>query len=67
MKAAELRNKTATELESELTALMRERFNLRMQMGSGQTPRPHQFGRVRKDIARVSTVLNEKKRAGTDA
>ncbi|MGF1643507.1 MAG: 50S ribosomal protein L29 [Thiotrichales bacterium] len=67
MKASDFRAKTVADLESELTALMRERFNLRMQQGSGQSPRPHQFSRVRKDIARVMTVLNEKRRTGTSA
>ncbi|GAB4359941.1 MAG: hypothetical protein Kow006_29460 [Gammaproteobacteria bacterium] len=63
MKASELREKSVEELRSELESLLREQFNLRMQRGSGQQPRPHLFSRVRKDIARVKTVLNEK--AGT--
>ncbi len=60
MKASELREKTTEELRTELESLLREQFNLRMQRGSGQQPRPHLFARVRKDIARVQTVLNEK-------
>ncbi len=60
MKAAELRNKSTQELQQELTELYREQFNLRMQHGTGQAPRPHQFGRVKKDIARIKTILNEK-------
>ena len=63
MKANELRKKTDEELQSELLALTREAFNLRMQAGTGQLPRPSQFGAVRKDIARVKTVINER-RAG---
>jgi len=60
MKASELREKSTEELQKELNSLLREQFNLRMQRGSGQQPRPHLFSRVRKDIARIKTVLNEK-------
>ncbi|KAA3629670.1 MAG: 50S ribosomal protein L29 [Proteobacteria bacterium] len=60
MKASELREKSTEELQKELNSLLREQFNLRMQRGSGQQPRPHLFNRVRKDIARINTVLNEK-------
>lgn len=60
MKASELRDKSTDELQTELNSLLREQFNLRMQRGSGQQPRPHLFSRVRKDIARIKTVLNEK-------
>jgi large subunit ribosomal protein L29 len=61
MKANELRNKSTDELREELMGLLREQFNLRMQNATGQLSRPHQFKRVRKDIARVKTVLNEMK------
>ncbi|MCG6899086.1 MAG: 50S ribosomal protein L29 [Gammaproteobacteria bacterium] len=64
MNAAELRNKSASELRMELHNLLRERFNLSMQRGTGQLSRPDQIGKVRKDIARIHTVLNEKARAG---
>ncbi|WP_297528521.1 50S ribosomal protein L29 [Thiohalobacter sp.] len=64
MKASELRNKTEAELREELISLRREQFNLRMQRGSGQAPRPHEFQRVRKDIARIKTILGEKAAAG---
>lgn len=67
MKASELRKKTEEELNEELVALLREQFNLRMQRGSGQAPRPNLFGRVRKDIARVLTVMNEKRLEGKSA
>lgn len=60
MKANELREKDVAALESELEALLKEQFNLRMQRGSGQIVNPHNFGRVRKDIARVKTILTEK-------
>jgi large subunit ribosomal protein L29 len=63
MEARELRGKTAAELKEELLKLRREQFNLRMQRATGQMARPDQFGKVRKDIARVKTVLGEKARA----
>jgi len=61
MKASELRSKTDEELNTELLALTREAFNLRMQAGAGQLPRPSQFSAVRKDIARVKTIINERR------
>ena len=64
MIAQELRVKNESELSEELTCLIQEQFNLRMQRGTGQLPTPHELRRVRRDIARVKTVLNEKKRAG---
>jgi large subunit ribosomal protein L29 len=64
MDAHDLRAKKASELREELSGLLREKFNLRMQRGVGQLPTPHDLRRVRKDIARIRTVLNEKKKAG---
>jgi large subunit ribosomal protein L29 len=64
MKAVELRKKSASELRMELHNLLRERFNLYMQRGTGQVSRPDQMGKVRKDIARIKTVINEKIRSG---
>ena len=60
MNAQDLRDKNEKELRDELTGLLREQFNLRMQRGIGQLPTPHDLRRVRRDIARVQTVLNEK-------
>ena len=68
MKASELREKDLAALEEELVALRREQFNLRMQQGSGQGVRPHTIRDVRKNIARVHTVMNEmKKNAGGES
>ncbi len=64
MDARELRAKKESELREELSGLLREQFNLRMQRGIGQLATPHELRRVRKDIARVRTVLNEKQRKG---
>jgi large subunit ribosomal protein L29 len=60
MKASDLRDKNADELSKELNDLLREQFNLRMQKGSGQLSRPHQMKEVRRNIARIRTVLREK-------
>jgi len=59
MNAKELRAKAAKDLSDELLKLRREQFSLRMQRATGQGVKPHDFGRVRKDIARVKTVLAE--------
>lgn len=64
MNAAELRSKSVDELQMELHNLLREKFNLNMQRGTGQLSRPDQMRNVRKDIARVYTVINEKTNAG---
>lgn len=60
MKASELRQKNVEELRQELYALLREQFNLRMQRATGQSNRNHLFQQVRRNIARVKTVLSEK-------
>ena len=61
MDMKELKGKTPAELNEQLTELRREQFNLRMQRGMGQLAKPHELTRVRKDIARVKTVLNSNK------
>ena len=63
MNASDLREKSVEQLNEELVALRREQFNLRMQHATGELTHNHEHGRVRKDIARVKTVLNELKRA----
>ncbi len=65
MNASDLRNKSEQELREELLGLLREQFNLRMQRGTGQLARPDQMSKVRKNIARIKTILNEKAKAGT--
>ena len=64
MAAAELRDKSVDELNTELSALFREQFNLRMQQGSGQDVKPHNHKRVRRQIARIKTIINQKQSAG---
>jgi len=59
--AQEYRDMSEKDLGDELVNLRREQFNLRMQVGMGNAPKTHRFSIVRKDIARIKTVLNEKK------
>ena len=64
MKAADLRAKSEQELRQELLELRREQFNLRMQRGvNPDAIRSNKVAEVRKDIARVKTVINENQRA----
>ena len=60
MKAQDLRQKSVEELKAELIGLLREQFNLRMQAASGQLQQSHLLKQVRRDVARVKTLLNEK-------
>lgn len=60
MKASELREKTNDDLRTELLELTREAFNLRMQLGTGQLSQVSQVKVVRRDIARIKTILNER-------
>jgi large subunit ribosomal protein L29 len=57
MNASDLKGKSKQELLEELVNLRREQFNLRMQQATGQMARPDQYRKVRKNIARVKTVL----------
>ena len=61
MKASEVREKSVEEMGQELEALHKEQFNLRMQNATGQLQRSSELKRVRRDIARIKTILNEKK------
>jgi len=64
MKASDLRARGAGELRTQLEELLREQFNLRMQKGSGQLSRPSRMRAVRRDIARVKTLMTELKTGG---
>ena len=63
MNAQELRAKSSDDLRKELLDLSREAFNLRMQKGIGQLSRPSQIKALRRDIARVKTILSERERS----
>ena len=60
MKASELRVKSADELNKELLDLLKAQFGLRMQVATQQLSNNSQIGKVRRDIARVRTLLREK-------
>lgn len=62
MKAAEFRDKSPQELNDQLLKLRKEQFILRMQMASGQLGQTHVLGETRRDIARIKTILAEKRR-----
>jgi large subunit ribosomal protein L29 len=59
MNAIDLRNKNKDELNSMIIDLSREQFNLRMQKATGQLTKPDQIKKVRRDLARIKTILSE--------
>ncbi|AMO74258.1 LSU ribosomal protein L29P [Pseudomonas citronellolis] len=59
MKANELREKSVEQLNEQLLGLLRDQFNLRMQKATGQLAQSHLLSQVKRDIARVKTVLNQ--------
>ena len=58
-KASELRTKSAEDLNNELVDLRKEEFSLRMQRGTGQLANTARFKQIRRQVARIKTVLNE--------
>jgi len=60
MKASEIRGKTGEELQKELEGLLRAQFGLRMQVATQQLSNTSQLKKVRRDIARVRTIMKEK-------
>ncbi|MFM9841745.1 MAG: 50S ribosomal protein L29 [Dongiaceae bacterium] len=65
MKAQDLRTKTSDQLKTELTTLRKEAFNLRFRKASGQLENTARVRQVRRDIARIKTMLNDSARAGS--
>ncbi len=59
MKASELREKSVSELKDEVLNLLQEQFNLRMQRAAGQMSKPHRMKQIRRDIARIKTIIRE--------
>ena len=59
MDAKELRTKKLPELADELVKLRKEQFSLRLQRSTGQSPKPDQFTKVRRNIARLKTIMRE--------
>ena len=66
-RAAELRAKSATELKDELVELRKEEFSLRMKRGTGQLSDTSRFKKIRKDVARIKTILNEQATAAAQS
>ena len=64
MKASELREMTVDELQTKLTELKEELFNLRFQLAVNQLENSSRIGAVKKDIARVSTILRQRELSG---
>jgi large subunit ribosomal protein L29 len=60
--AEDFRTKSADELSEQLTRLKKEQFNLRFQRANGQLEKTNRIGAVRKDIARIETVISERRR-----
>ena len=59
-KASNLRAQTPDQLTEKLTGLKKEQFNLRFQAATGQMDKSHRVNQVRKDIARIKTVMRQK-------
>ncbi len=59
MKVSELRGKSASELQESLESELEKQFKMRMKRATGQHEQSHEFKQVRRDIARIKTVLNE--------
>ncbi|WP_396592914.1 50S ribosomal protein L29 [Brevundimonas sp. R86498] len=62
-KIADLRSQTPDQLGDQLLSLKKEQFNLRFQAATGQMEKTHRVSEVRKDIARISTLMREKRSA----
>ena len=60
MKAKDIRNMDPEAMKKELEGLLKEQFNLRMQRATGQLANPAQMRKVRRDIARIKTIMKEK-------
>ena len=67
MKASEIREMSVEELQTKLTELKEELFNLRFQLAVNQLENSSRIGAVKKDIARVSTILRQRELIGTEA
>mgnify|MGYP001820706774 CR=1 FL=1 len=67
MNVNEMKGKTVVELNDELKDLLQEQFNLRMQKGMGQMTNVNELRRVRRDIARIKTIMTQKSSEGNAA
>ena len=67
LKAADLRDMSPDQLREKLVSLKKEAFNLRFQAATGQNEKTHKMGDVRRDVARVKTILNQKAAAAASS
>ncbi len=66
-KIAELRSKTTDQLQEQLLSLKKEQFNLRFQKATGQLEKTHRVNEIRKDVARIQSLLTASKAAAKTA
>ncbi|MBW8881821.1 MAG: 50S ribosomal protein L29 [Asticcacaulis sp.] len=66
-KIADLRNLTTDQLQEQLLTLKKEQFNLRFQKATGQFEKTHRVGEIRKDIARIQSLLTAQRKAAQSA
>lgn len=65
MNVNEMREKTVAELNEQLNALYRDQFSVRMQKSTGQLAQTHLVGNIKKEIARIKTIITEKQKVGS--
>jgi len=65
MNVNEMREKTVAELNTQLNTLYRDQFSLRMQKSTGQLAQSHLVGNIKKEIARIKTIITEKQKVGS--
>ena len=65
MNVNEMREKSVAELNAQLNVLYRDQFSLRMQKSTGQLAQSHLVGNIKKEIARIKTIITEKQKVGS--
>jgi large subunit ribosomal protein L29 len=65
MNVNEMREKTVAELNEQLNVLYRDQFSVRMQKSTGQLAQSHLVGNIKKEIARIKTIITEKQKVGS--
>ena len=65
MNVNEMREKSVAELNEQLNVLYRDQFSLRMQKSTGQRAQSHLVGNIKKEIARIKTIITEKQKVGS--
>jgi len=65
MNVNEMREKSVAELNEQLNVLYRDQFSVRMQKSTGQLAQSHLVGNIKKEIARIKTIITEKQKVGS--